>query len=58
LPLLDRLNRLMLRNLRALRDPRQRPAANVTIGAAGQVNVGAQQVNVAKASDGELQTEE
>ena len=41
LPLLDRCNRLMLRNLRALRDPRQRQAANVTIGAAGQVNVGA-----------------
>jgi hypothetical protein len=49
LPLLDRLNRLMLRNLRALRDPRQRPAPNVTIGAAGQVNVGAPQVNVAEA---------
>jgi hypothetical protein len=53
LPLLDRLNRLMLRNLRALRDPRQRPAANVTIGAAGQVNVGAQQLNVAETAGGE-----
>jgi hypothetical protein len=52
LPLMDRCNRLMLRNLRALRDPRQRPAASVTIGAAGQVNVGAQQVNVAE--DGRL----
>jgi hypothetical protein len=54
LPLLDRCNRLMLRNLRALRDPRQRPAANVTIGAAGQVNVGAQQVNVGEAGDSAL----
>lgn len=53
LPLLDRLNRLMLRNLRALRDPRQRPAASVMIGAAGQVNVGAQQVNLAEAPDGD-----
>ena len=51
LPLLDRLNRLMLRNLRALRDPRQRAAASVTIAAAGQVNVGAQQVNVAEADE-------
>ena len=48
LPLLDRLNRLMLRNLRALRDPRQRPAPSVTIGAAGQVNVGTEQVNLAE----------
>ena len=54
LPLLDRLNRLMHRNLRALRDPRQRPAPNVTIGAAGQVNVGAQQVNVADVGEGDV----
>jgi hypothetical protein len=50
LPLLDRCNRLMHRNLRALRDPRQRPAASVSIGSVKQVNVGAQQVNVAEGS--------
>ncbi len=55
LPLMDRCNRLMLRNLRALRDPRQRPTASVTIGAASQVNVGSQQVNVAEAANGEVQ---
>jgi hypothetical protein len=48
LPLLDRCNRLMHRNLRALRDPRQRPAASLNIGSVRQVNVGAQQVNVAE----------
>jgi hypothetical protein len=45
LPLLDRCNRLLIRNLRALRDPRQRPAASVSI---GQVNVAAAQTNVAE----------
>jgi hypothetical protein len=53
LPLLDRCNRLMHRNLRALRDPRQRPAASLSIGSVKQVNVGAQQVNVADAPDSE-----
>jgi hypothetical protein len=53
LPLLDRCNRLMHRNLRALRDPRQRPAANLSIGSVGQVNVGQQQVNLAGAPDSE-----
>ena len=48
LPLLDRCNRLLLRNLRALRDPRQRPTASLSIGSVAQVNVGAQQVNVAE----------
>jgi hypothetical protein len=51
LPLLDRSNRLMMRNLRALRDPRQRPAASVSIASVGQVNVGGQQVNVAETAD-------
>jgi hypothetical protein len=51
LPLLDRCNRLMLRSLRALRDPRQRPAASVSIASVGQVNVGAQQLNVAESGD-------
>ena len=57
LPLLDRCNRLMIRNLRALRDPRQRPAASVSIASVGQVNVGAQQVNVAKAANEERPSE-
>src|SRR5262249_6494997 len=51
MPLLDRCNRMMIRNLRALRERKARPAPSVTIGAAGQVNMGAQvaaqQVNVA-----------
>jgi hypothetical protein len=51
LPLLDRCHRLMLRSLRALRDPRQRPAASVSIASVGQVNVGAQQLNVAETAD-------
>jgi hypothetical protein len=42
----DRFNRILLRNLRALRDLR-RYSPNVTIQQAGQVNVGGQQVNFA-----------
>jgi hypothetical protein len=57
LPLLDRCSRLMLRNLRALRDPRQRPAASVSIASVGQVNVGAQQLNVAETASAERSTE-
>ena len=41
----DRFNRLFLRTLRALRDLR-RYAPPVIVQNAGQVNVGAQQVNV------------
>ncbi|SRR5712692_786197 len=58
LPLLDRCNRLMHRNLRALRDPRQRPPASLSIGSVAQVNVGAQQVNVADGPGGEPRTGE
>jgi hypothetical protein len=47
MPLLDRSNKMMLRNLKALREHRRPPSANLNIGQAGQVNVGAQQVNVA-----------
>ena len=46
MPLLDRANRMMLRNLKALEDRRRPPAPNLNIGSAGQVNVGQQQVNV------------
>jgi hypothetical protein len=45
LPLLDRANRLVVRNLKAIRELRQ-PAATAAV----QVNVGAQQVNVATKS--------
>jgi hypothetical protein len=48
LPLQDRTNRMMLRNLKALADMRRAPAPSVAINQAGQVNVGAQQVNVAR----------
>ncbi len=48
LPLMERANRLMVRNLAALREYRRAPA--VSIGSAGQVNVAEQQVNVAAAS--------
>ena len=45
LPLLDRGNRMMLRNLKALKSLREPPVPSVSIGAAGQVNVAAEQVN-------------
>lgn len=45
--MVDRFNRLFLRTLRALRDVR-RYGASVTIQNAGQVNIGAQQVNAAQ----------
>ena len=47
MPLLDRSNRMMLRNLKALRAWSQSPVPNVNVGSAGQVNMAAQQVNVA-----------
>ena len=46
-PLLDRLNRMMLRNLKSLKAWQQLPTPNVSVGSAGQVNMAAQQVNVA-----------
>ena len=51
LPLQERANRMMLRNLKALADLRRAPAPSVAIGQAGQVNVGAQQVNVTRDVD-------
>jgi hypothetical protein len=50
LPLQERANRMVIRNLKALADLRRRPAPSVAIGQAGQVNVGAQQVNVTGAA--------
>ena len=45
MPLLDRSNRMMLRNLKALQARRQPPVPSVSIGQAGQVNVAAVQAN-------------
>lgn len=45
LPLLDRSNRLVVRNLKALAELRRGPAPTVAIGRAEQVNVASQQVN-------------
>jgi hypothetical protein len=45
MPLLDRSNRMMLRNLKALEARRQPPSATVSIGQAGQVNVAGIQSN-------------
>lgn len=44
-PLLDRSNRMMLRNLKALQARRGGPMPSVSIGSAGQVNVATEQVN-------------
>jgi hypothetical protein len=55
LPLLDRCNRMMLRNLKALKTLREGPAPSVNIGSAGQVNVATNQANVMRggATEGE-----
>jgi hypothetical protein len=57
MPLFDRANRGLIRNLQALRDLRQptappHGASPVSIGQAGQVDVGGQQVNVARNQQG------
>ena len=44
-PLLDRSNRMLLRNIKALRAMREAPIPSVSITSAGQVNVAAAQVN-------------
>jgi hypothetical protein len=46
MPLLDRSNKMLLRNLKALKEQRRPPSPNLNITQAGQVNVGGQQVNV------------
>ena len=49
IPLLDRSNRMTIRNLRLLREWRQPPAPNVTVAQASQVNVAAgEQTNLAQ----------
>jgi hypothetical protein len=54
-PLLDRANRLMLRNLKALHELKLPPHPNVTIEQAAQVNVAQQQVNAMPRSAGQRQ---
>jgi len=53
LPLQERANRMLLRNLKALAELRRAPAPSVAIGQAGQVNLGngAQQVNLTQDAD-------
>jgi hypothetical protein len=53
MPLLDRSNRMMLRNLKALREYRRPPTPSVSIGQAGQVNVAGVQANRTGACDGD-----
>jgi hypothetical protein len=48
-PLLDRSNRMLLRNLKALKALREPSTPSVSIGAAGQVNVATAQVNSGQA---------
>ena len=57
LPLLDRANRMTLRNLKAMQEFGQRGPANVSIERAEQVNVGAQQVNAVVRTKGEEDTD-
>ncbi len=45
MPLLDRSNRMLLRNLKALKAMCEAPTPSVSIGSAGQVNVAQTQVN-------------
>jgi len=47
LPLFDRANRMLIRNLKTIQELRRGPAATVAINQASQVNVGAQQINIA-----------
>ncbi len=51
LPLLDRANRMMIRNLKAAKELRRQPVSNVAIGRADQVNIGNQQINAAIRQD-------
>ena len=46
----ERFHRMVVRSLRALRDP-HRCSSNVVAQQAGQANVGAQQVNLANGTD-------
>ena len=50
-PVFEKMNRTLLRNLEALKTWRRPQTPNVSVERAGQVNVGQQQVNVAKNDD-------
>jgi hypothetical protein len=50
-PILDRLNRMLVRNLKALREIKRAPVPNVAIGRVDQVNVAHQQANVVGAQE-------
>jgi hypothetical protein len=52
LPLLDRANRMVLRNLKAMQELRQGPTPAVAIGRAEQVNVSTKQANAFLPGDG------
>ena len=47
MPLVDRSNRMMIRNLKALQSLHGRPAPSVSIGSIAQVNVANNQLNAA-----------
>lgn len=57
MPLLDRSNRMMLRNLKALQARAEPQGPSVSIGTAGQVNVASQQVNTTGKKAGSQHTE-
>jgi len=48
---MERANRMMLRNLKALQEIRREPAPTVAIGQAGQVNIADRQLNVASTTE-------
>lgn len=51
LPLLDRGNRMVIRNLKAMKELRQRSLPSVAIARAGEVNIADQQVNLTVPDD-------
>ena len=52
MPLLDRSNRMLLRNLKALKAIQEGPTPSVSIGSAGQINLATNQVNQAGGNTG------
>ncbi len=55
MPLLDRSNRMLLRNLKALKAMHEPSTPSVSIGSAGQVNVATTQANAMQAGEAERQ---
>src|SRR5215207_11233758 len=56
LPLMDRANPMMIRNLRALQARRERAAPSVSVGSASQVNIAEAQINVSGLSSRKTRT--